>query len=277
MKIIVFTTKDFVYSNYVLNNIIRSGVFAPSDELIVLEQDHLIPGKTKWQALARYIKKSGWHYVTAQIFKKSLFLAARAWYRINGDVEHPYYPYYKQIGVQITRKTPFNYMKTEEHTKYIRSLEPDLIISTSSMEIIPEKIISIPRFGVINTHPALLPKYRGVSPVLRALTHQDTHVGMTLHYIDVGIDTGAIIGQKRLVIGARETEHHLSMRTMKAGASMIVGFIRKLKARQPIITSANPKEGGSYFSIPKKKELRQLRKLKRRFFHLRDYFSQPDW
>lgn len=91
---------------------------------------------------------------------------------------------------------PFKDILNNSALDFFRSLEIDFIFSLQFDKILTESVIEIPRCGVINLHFAPLPKYRGVSPIAWALYNGEKSHGVTLHYIDQGIDTGDIIGQK---------------------------------------------------------------------------------
>src|SRR3990172_2423119 len=71
----------------------------------------------------------------------------------------------------------------------------DLLVSIGYGRVIPESVYSVPPFGSVNLHPSYLPQYRGNHPDIRALMNGEREVGITLHYLDSGIDTGAIIAQ----------------------------------------------------------------------------------
>jgi methionyl-tRNA formyltransferase len=88
----------------------------------------------------------------------------------------------------------------EKLREYISSAEIDLMVCHSFMKVIPESIFSAPRLGCINIHPSLLPRHRGPSPTYWVLKNGEKETGLTCHYIDKGIDTGAIISQVRVPV-----------------------------------------------------------------------------
>jgi methionyl-tRNA formyltransferase len=92
-------------------------------------------------------------------------------------------------------------LKEEETLQLIRTLSPDLILVNSFNQIIPKAIITIPRIGVVNFHPSLLPKYRGATPTVWALVNGEKETGVTAHFIeDEKIDCGRIITQEKIKI-----------------------------------------------------------------------------
>lgn len=104
-------------------------------------------------------------------------------------------------------------LKEKKTWDIIKSLSPDLIIVSSFNQIMPRAIILLPRFGVVNVHPSLLPKYRGATPTVWTLLNGEKETGVTIHYIeDERIDSGSIITQSRLQIEPADTDGTLRFR-----------------------------------------------------------------
>ncbi len=82
----------------------------------------------------------------------------------------------------------------------IKNLDPDLIILAAYGQIIPKDILDIPRYGALNIHPSLLPKYRGPSPIQTTILNGDSKTGVTIILMDEKIDHGPILGQKKIII-----------------------------------------------------------------------------
>jgi|LGOV01.1.fsa_nt_gb methionyl-tRNA formyltransferase len=88
----------------------------------------------------------------------------------------------------------------DEIISIISDLNPDIIVSVNFNQIIGEQLIAVPKLGCINVHASLLPKYRGRAPLNWAILNGEEQVGVTVHYIDKGIDTGDIILQNSIKI-----------------------------------------------------------------------------
>ncbi len=136
----------------------------------------------------------------------------------NRREEKPF-PYYECEKLQdaVTKANILLYeglsLKKKETQDAIKRLSPELIMVGSFDQIIPDDIISIPRFGVINMHPSLLPKYRGATPTVWALLNGEEETGVTVHLIeDSKIDSGRIIAQTRLKIEATDNDGTLRYR-----------------------------------------------------------------
>jgi methionyl-tRNA formyltransferase len=119
------------------------------------------------------------------------------------------------------------------YNDYVK-LQPDLAILAFVTDIIPEKLISIPSLGTICYHPSILPRHRGASGINWAIIQGDTRTGLTILWIDKGIDTGPILLQKEVEIGPDETTGSLYFKTLfPMGIDAIVeavGLIKKGKA-----------------------------------------------
>jgi phosphoribosylglycinamide formyltransferase-1 len=106
---------------------------------------------------------------------------------------------------------------------------PDLIVSAGFMRILSAEFVE--RFKVINTHPALLPKYPGAHAVRDALAAGEVTTGTTVHWVDAGVDTGEIIAQQVVEIAADDTEASLHERIKIAERLLIVEVLRELLPR----------------------------------------------
>lgn len=108
-------------------------------------------------------------------------------------------------------------------------IAPDLIVSAGFMRILSAEFVE--RFKVINTHPALLPKYPGAHAVRDALAAGEVTTGTTVHWVDAGVDTGEIIAQQVVEIAAGDTEASLHERIKIAERGLIVEVLRELLPR----------------------------------------------
>jgi len=115
-----------------------------------------------------------------------------------------------------------------EAEKILREIAPEAIAIIAYGQIIPARLLDIPRLGWINLHASLLPKYRGAAPMQWAIANGETKTGVTTMRIDAGMDTGEIALQEELPIGERETTPELSKRLSAAGAPLMEKTLRGL-------------------------------------------------
>jgi methionyl-tRNA formyltransferase len=104
----------------------------------------------------------------------------------------------------------------------LTAAEPDLFVVAAFGLIFRERTLGIPRQGSINIHPSLLPKYRGASPIVAAITAGDHETGVALMVMDAGIDTGAVISQERALVADDDTSESLGGRLARIGAELAV-------------------------------------------------------
>jgi methionyl-tRNA formyltransferase len=119
-------------------------------------------------------------------------------------------------------------IRTLESEKTLRELAPEAIVIIAYGQIIPGRYLDIPRLGWINLHASLLPKYRGAAPIQWAIAGGEKKTGNTTMRIDAGMDTGEIILQEELEIGATETTPELAARLSEAGAPLMERTLRGL-------------------------------------------------
>lgn len=97
----------------------------------------------------------------------------------------------------------------------------DLFALAAYGRILPPELLALPRLGALNVHPSLLPKYRGATPIQTALRNGDRETGVTVMLMDAGMDTGAIVLQRRVAIESGETYGELHDRLAAAGADLL--------------------------------------------------------
>lgn len=127
----------------------------------------------------------------------------------------------------------------------VRSLNPDIIFSVYYRKILSRELLQLPRRGCVNIHPGLLPKYRGTTPTAWAIQNGETTFGITIHYMDEGIDTGDILVQQEFPIFAEETGYELYTRSMKLGAEMLKENFYNIVNQE--LTPRKQVEPGSYY------------------------------
>jgi methionyl-tRNA formyltransferase len=107
----------------------------------------------------------------------------------------------------------------------LRQWEPDLIAVAAFGQILPKNILELPRYGCLNVHTSLLPKYRGAAPIQWAILNDEPETGVTIMKMDVGLDTGDIIAQRVTPIHADDNAETLHNRLAQIGAELLVQTI----------------------------------------------------
>jgi methionyl-tRNA formyltransferase len=146
----------------------------------------------------------------------------------------------------------------------IRSYEPDLLVSILGNEIFKKKLIALAPRGCLNLHTALLPKYRGLMPSFWVLRHGERETGVSVFYVDEGIDSGPIVVQKRVEIGD-STQEDLIRRTKKLGMEAIAEAVDLIE-RDAVQLMPNDAANMSYYSFPTREDVLAFRGAGKRFF-----------
>lgn len=111
----------------------------------------------------------------------------------------------------------------------LKQYNPDVIVVVAYGKLLPEYVLNFPKFGCINVHGSILPKYRGSAPVQWSVINGEKYAGVTTMYMNKGMDTGDILMQKELEIKRFETSGELMMRLAPVGAELLLETLEKLE------------------------------------------------
>ena len=113
-------------------------------------------------------------------------------------------------------------LKVAGTVEKLASFAPDLMVVAAFGQILPPEILALPKFGCLNVHPSLLPRYRGASPIATAILQGDEITGVTIMLLDVGLDSGPILSQREVSISADDTTGSLAVKLAQAGAQLLM-------------------------------------------------------
>ena len=124
---------------------------------------------------------------------------------------------------------PQKVRNNEEFIEEIKTLTPDVICVVAYGKILPKEILDIPKYGCINVHGSLLPKYRGAAPIQWAVLNGDKETGITTMYMDEGMDTGDMILKEKIEIGEEETTGDIWNKLAKIGGNLLVQTLKLIE------------------------------------------------
>ncbi len=130
--------------------------------------------------------------------------------------------YAESVGLPVYQPLT---LKGEEFDSFLHEKAPDIIIVAAYGKILPKSVIDYPKYGCINVHGSLLPKYRGAAPVQRSLIDGESETGITIMYMDVGLDTGDMISKTAVPISPDDNAETLFDKMAKAGASLLLSTL----------------------------------------------------
>lgn len=135
--------------------------------------------------------------------------------------------YAEEVGLPVYQPTT---LRDESFDTLLFTLDPAIIVVAAYGKILPKSVIDYPRFGCINVHGSLLPQYRGAAPIQRALIDGQTETGITVMYMNEGLDTGDMLRKVVLPITEEDDFESLFDRMAKAGADLLLSTLPPLMA-----------------------------------------------
>ena len=119
-------------------------------------------------------------------------------------------------------------IKTDEFTNQLEELKPDLIVVVAFGQILSQRILNIPKYGCINVHASLLPRYRGAAPIEWAIINGETKTGVTTMMMDAGLDTGDMLVKREVEISEDMILPELREKLMSLGSEALIDTINQL-------------------------------------------------
>lgn len=166
----------------------------------------------------------------------------------------------KKINIIELKKS----INSKDSLDILKQLKPDLLISIAGNEIFKEDLINLAPKGCLNLHTALLPKYRGLMPTFWALKNKEKHIGVSVFFVDEGIDSGPIIFQEKVEV-LNKTQEQLIIETKKLG---MIGIIKSIEliASDSYELLKNDEKNMTYFSFPTRNDVKEFYNVGNKFF-----------
>lgn len=120
-------------------------------------------------------------------------------------------------------------LREEDFMQTMKAINPDVMVVIAFGQILPKRILDIPKYGCINVHASLLPKYRGAGPIQWSIINGESETGITTMYMDVGIDTGDMIHKQEVKIEATDTGGSLHDKLSVAGAKLLMKTLEEVQ------------------------------------------------
>jgi len=122
-----------------------------------------------------------------------------------------------ELGLEVSQPT-----RAGDDLERLRALAPDVAVVVAYGQLLPPDLLAVPRGGFVNVHFSLLPRWRGASPVVRAILAGDPLTGVTLMQLDAGLDTGPVLAVSPTGVGPEESAGELTGRLAEAGAALLL-------------------------------------------------------
>jgi methionyl-tRNA formyltransferase len=144
-----------------------------------------------------------------------------------------------------------NTLKTDDVAEQLSSLKADIIVVVAYGHILPKQILNLCKYGCINIHPSLLPRWRGAAPVERTILAGDTETAVCIMKMDVGLDTGDVLLQQKVNLDNQITSEELYEKLASIGAELLIKVLDNFEELIPIVQS---EEGVTYAKKLSKEE-----------------------
>ena len=159
-------------------------------------------------------------------------------------------------------------INSERSLQFIRSLQPDLLISAYFSQILKKPVLDIPSRGALNIHPGFLPDYKGAMNYFWAIKNGEDKAGVSVHWMDEGIDTGALLARKSFIVAPGATQQQVLAQSAIIGARLVQHIalqLQKNQTLQPLSLETN----GNYYTMPTREDFKHYYK-RRRYFRIRN-------
>ena len=119
-------------------------------------------------------------------------------------------------------------LNNDEEIKFFKGLSPDLVVVVAYGQIIPKNLLEIPKFGFINIHASLLPRWRGAAPIQRAIMNKDKKIGVSIMKIEEKLDSGPVLSSKEMELNHNSTYGEIEKKLSIFGANLLVETLKKI-------------------------------------------------
>ena len=144
-------------------------------------------------------------------------------------------------------------LRQPESMHQLRAWKPDLIVVAAFGQILRPEMLTLPRYGCINVHGSLLPRWRGAAPIQAAILAGDVETGITIMKMDAGIDTGPLFSRRYIPIAPDETAGTLFAKLAPLGADLLVETLPRYLSGE-LVPQPQPEEGATYAPMLKKED-----------------------
>ena len=155
-----------------------------------------------------------------------------------------------ELGIPIMQPEK---LRAPEAMQQLLAWNPALIVVAAFGQILKKDVLELPRFGCLNVHASLLPRWRGAAPINAAILHGDEETGVTIMQMDVGLDTGPMLAKRSLRLSADDTAGSVTEALSHLGADLLIETLPKYLSGK-ITPQPQPAEGATYAPMLKKEE-----------------------
>ncbi len=155
-----------------------------------------------------------------------------------------------ELGIPVMQPEK---LRQPEAMEQLRAWAPDLIVVAAFGQILKKDVLDLPRYGCINVHASLLPRWRGAAPIHAAILAGDEETGVTIMKMDVGLDTGPMLSQRSIRLSREDTAGSVFDKVSTLGADLLIETLPDYLSGE-LLPQPQPEEGMTYAPMMKKEE-----------------------
>lgn len=266
MKAVIITQDEPFYIPKYLESIIRKKP-EETDIIGIIALPPNLPGKS-------YIASVIYHLNFYGVTVFSYMVILRIFFKLS-DIFKNFLGIKKNIHSvkKISEINRINHFYTkdindEQVLRYLNRLAPDIILSLACPQRLKSEIINTAKKHTLNIHSSLLPLFKGVNANFWVLAKGCDITGVSIHIVDRDFDNGKIVEQKSIKIDKEWSMNDLYHKVIDQGSDLIAVLFKKISDGNELSFKDNETAKGSYYSFPKRKDVREFRKRKKRFFKI---------
>ncbi|MFN8391396.1 MAG: formyltransferase family protein [Bdellovibrionota bacterium] len=263
----------FLFSEYVLHNHIieRYHSLRPENELLVIKVPLTLRAKSRMESASSVLPKLSRRFIVAKLVEHLGLLTLTYCPKVmrRGAVFRRLSWISRNVGAKYIESTDIN---SQDTIAALQAFSPDVII-TLMHQIVRKPLLAVPRLGVINIHPGLLPDFRGIQPYFWSLSEGAAEHGCTLHLIeDESIDTGGVLAQHRFSL-SNVRSVQLSYYLTALGAAQLLPEVLDKFSRGELTASSQATDSGSYYRWPDSAAYQRLWERRASLFRISDIWG----
>lgn len=262
---VVFLFNEYSLHNHIIEEFIKT---RPQDQVAIIKVPLVLRGKGPLETARVIVPKLARRFLIGKLLEAFALVCLT----LLPKIIHKGAVFRRLFQIARIYKLPYRVIyniNSKRSVRYIRKLKPDLIV-TMFHQIVREDLISIPKFGIINIHPGIIPEFRGIQPYFWELSENFGWAGPTLHLIeDESIDTGRILAGSRYRTFANMSAHLNYYLTAKCAARLLPECVSLLE-RGELKPERQENGAGNYYRWPDDASLRRLDQAGHCLFSLSD-------
>jgi len=222
--------------------------------LVILPE--LMPKTTWWQTLRDHLALYGFFGFVKLVIRYGghrVLDRLQRWFPVPGV--HSVAAAARKHGVRVYGTPSVN---NSAFLDTLTELAPDVVVSVNASQKFGERLLGLPRWGCINVHGALLPRYRGRLPSFWVLANGERETGATVHVMNADLDDGPIIRQERVPIDPRDTQHSIIRKTKQLGCRLLLEALDLIESRR-VVLFPNDRARATDYSFPTATVAKQVR------------------